>query len=230
MLCPVAFLGGWLHSHAPDLGLFRQGLVQNSLRRPEAEREVARQGAPTRRYNGKYRRGGATQHGGFAAGRSQDGGLKQPLIIPPTEDAIMAKSPGDSTERVTKIVEVAAAIVLHAGKVLVARRPPGGHLEGLWEFPGGKIRAGESPRDAVRREVAEEVGLDVLDTVYLHHQEFEYPERRVSLSFFLVDRFTGDATGRDGQEIRWVDVQKLTEVEMPAANREVVRMLMAQFS
>ena len=125
-------------------------------------------------------------------------------------------------------IVVAVAILIRDENVLLSRRRAGSHLEGLWEFPGGKVEPDESPTDAVRREVEEEVGLAVERAHPFHRLEFEYPERRIDLHFFLVTDFTGEMAAREGQEAEWVALENLDQHPMPAANSAVVAMLRDQ--
>lgn len=122
-------------------------------------------------------------------------------------------------------IVVAVAILVRDGNILLSRRRAGSHLEGLWEFPGGKLEPGESPLDAARREVAEEVGLVVEEARLFYRREFEYPGRRVDLHFFLVTEFAGEMTDHEGQETEWVALENLDQRPMPAANSAVVTML-----
>jgi 8-oxo-dGTP diphosphatase len=141
------------------------------------------------------------------------------------------RDPGREGRRSRKrdTVAIAAGIIVDGrGRILVARRLPGSHLEGLWEFPGGKVRPGESAEAAVRREVEEEVGLAVEETVFLHRQQFRYPDRAVEIDFFLARRFSGEPTPRQGQELAWVAPAELDCYPMPPANAAVIAMLRAQ--
>ncbi|MEO8486094.1 MAG: Nudix family hydrolase [Betaproteobacteria bacterium] len=99
---------------------------------------------------------------------------------------------------------VAAAVVLRAdGAVLLAQRPPGKPYAGYWEFPGGKLEPGETPRRALDRELAEELGLAVRDAAPWLVQEFVYPHAHVELHFFRVFAFDGEPVGHDGQAFAW---------------------------
>ena len=125
-------------------------------------------------------------------------------------------------------IPVAVAILIRDRRVLLSRRKAGVHLEGKWEFPGGKVEAGETPSETARREVLEEVGLTVEGLALFHREEFTYPDRVLDLFFFLVTGTQGEPRGREEQEIRWLPVAELEGVDLPAANRRVVELLMEQ--
>ena len=102
------------------------------------------------------------------------------------------------------ITRVAAAVVSRAdGCVLLAQRPAGKPCEGYWEFPGGKLEPGETPRHALDRELVEELGLVVRRASPWIVQEFVYPHAHVELHFFRVFAFDGEPHGHDGQAFRW---------------------------
>jgi mutator protein MutT len=123
-------------------------------------------------------------------------------------------------------IEVAAGIVLRAGRVLVARRRAGTHLGGLWEFPGGKIEGGETPSAALRRELAEELGVGVrvgpLWGILLHR----YPEREVRLHFLFAWIARGEPRAAAAEELRWVTPEELAELAFPGADRPLAAALL----
>ena len=112
----------------------------------------------------------------------------------------------------TKRIEVAAAVIHDdAGRFLLAQRPLGKAYEGYWEFPGGKVEPGESAAAAMRRELHEELGIDVdLDDVYPWlTRDFDYAHADVRLRFFRIYRWRGDLHGREGQPFAWQDFTQL---------------------
>ena len=128
------------------------------------------------------------------------------------------------------LTRIAVAVLHRDGRFLISRRPPGAHLEGLWEFPGGKVGEGEEPADAARREVREEVGLDLgADLEVFHREKFDYPDRLLEIYFYLVDEFVGEERAEEGQEIRWVASSELDDYPWPPANRKVLEVLKARF-
>ena len=102
------------------------------------------------------------------------------------------------------VTRVAAAVVVRAdGTVLLAQRPAGKPYAGYWEFPGGKLEPGESPRDALARELVEELGIVVRRAAPWIVQEHVYPHAHVELHFFRVFAFDGEPVGHDGQAFSW---------------------------
>jgi len=104
-----------------------------------------------------------------------------------------------------------------AGRVLIADRTRSHSLKDHWEFPGGKVKAGESLGAALRRELSEELGIDIGDTRHFHYIEHDYPEFSVAVDFFLVTAWEGTPDGAEGQSIRWVEAHELkAEILLPA--------------
>jgi mutator protein MutT len=128
-------------------------------------------------------------------------------------------------QRPTTTVVVAAAVVEIDGRFLVTRRQKGAHLEGFWEFPGGKCDAGETLQECLARELSEEldvpsrVGAEIFSTTH------EYPERSVELHFFCCELF-GDPRPMLDQKMRWVRRDELAALEFPPADAELIKILM----
>ncbi|MCU7375030.1 (deoxy)nucleoside triphosphate pyrophosphohydrolase [Paucibacter sp. O1-1] len=99
------------------------------------------------------------------------------------------------------------------------------HQGGKWEFPGGKVEANESVSDALIRELKEEVNLDVSSTTEFMDISHDYPDKHVRLDIHLVTDFSGNALGMEGQQVKWVEVQSLSEYEFPEANKPIVEKL-----
>jgi 8-oxo-dGTP diphosphatase len=119
------------------------------------------------------------------------------------------------------IVIVAACALLDAeGAVLIAKRPAGRPLAGLWEFPGGKVEAGEGPEDALIRELREELGIEIAagDLTPLTFASHAYPEFRLLMPVYLCRRWLGDVTAHEGQELLWVRPDALRLYDMPPAD------------
>ena len=121
-----------------------------------------------------------------------------------------------------KVVQVAAAVIERGDEICLARRPDHLHQGGKWEFPGGKMEAGESVLDAIRRELKEELNLDVAACEPLIQINHQYPDKAVCLNVVKVNQFVGEPQGMEGQEVRWVAMQQLQEFDFPAANVPIV--------
>ena len=122
-----------------------------------------------------------------------------------------------------KRVHVAAAVIRGAdGKILIARRADTQHQGGLWEFPGGKVEAGESVQVALGRELQEELGIAVKAARPLIKVQHDYPDKQVLLDVWEVSSFTGEPHGAEGQPLAWVTPRDLAEYEFPAANEPIV--------
>jgi 8-oxo-dGTP diphosphatase len=119
------------------------------------------------------------------------------------------------------IVLVAACALLNGeGKVLIAKRPLGRPLAGLWEFPGGKVDAGEDPETALIRELLEELGIEIVkaDLVPLTFASHAYPEFHLLMPLYLCKRWRGSIAAQENQELRWVKPDELSLYDMPPAD------------
>jgi 8-oxo-dGTP diphosphatase len=121
-------------------------------------------------------------------------------------------------------IVVTAAVVERTGAYLVTRRLRGTHLEGLWEFPGGKCEEGETHEGCLVRELREELGCEAVVGAKLLEVAHEYPERTVELHFFRCD-LKGQPQPLLGQEIRWVARKELRGLDFPPADDELIQML-----
>lgn len=110
-------------------------------------------------------------------------------------------------------------------RVLLAQRPPGKHLAGLWEFPGGKCEPNESPEHALRRELHEEVGVDIGTVEKLIAVPWRYPQKSIVLDVYNVDTYSGAVHGREGQALRWATLDEVATMPMPAADRPIIAAL-----
>jgi 8-oxo-dGTP diphosphatase len=123
-------------------------------------------------------------------------------------------------------IHVAAGVLAGArGEILVARRFDDAHQGGLWEFPGGKLEIGEDARTGLARELAEEIGISLDSARPLIRVRHDYPDRNVLLDVWRVTGWQGRVHGREGQELRWLSVDSLAALPMPAADVPVVTAL-----
>ncbi len=122
-----------------------------------------------------------------------------------------------------KRVHVAAAVIRGVdGRILIARRPEDKHQGGLWEFPGGKVEAGEAVSVALARELEEELAIRPTASRPLIQIRHDYPDKQVLLDVWEVTAFTGEPRGAEGQPLAWVSERQLLEYEFPAANTPIV--------
>ena len=116
----------------------------------------------------------------------------------------------------------AVALIDVEGRVLLAQRPAGKAMAGLWEFPGGKVESGESVEDALRRELREELGIEVIRSSALLDVHHDYGDKQVHLDVHVVWEFSGQAQGLEDQPLAWVAPQALAGHAFPAANVPIV--------
>ncbi|MBA4502447.1 Nudix family hydrolase [Marinobacterium marinum] len=122
-----------------------------------------------------------------------------------------------------RLIHVAAAVIRdRSGRILIARRPDDKHQGGLWEFPGGKVEAGEPVADALARELKEELGIQVTSARPLIRIPHHYPDKSVLLDVWEVDDFKGEAHGAEGQPVCWVMPDVLDDYAFPAANTPIL--------
>jgi 8-oxo-dGTP diphosphatase len=124
---------------------------------------------------------------------------------------------------------VAAGILCDAeGRILIAERLGGGPFQGLWEFPGGKIGDNETATQALSRELAEELGIEVTHCAAFMNLRHEYDDRIVTIEFFIVSDWVSEPVGREGQALRWVPREQLDAGELLPADVPVVEALQKQ--
>jgi 8-oxo-dGTP diphosphatase len=125
-----------------------------------------------------------------------------------------------------RTVTVAAGVVVEQGQVLLTQRKAGGHLAGMWEFPGGKVEPGEDPRDALRRELREELGIETVvgEIVDVAFHRYDDTDKAVLLLFFEASRVPGSAAPRavDVAAFEWATAEALVPGRFPPADVAVL--------
>lgn len=120
-------------------------------------------------------------------------------------------------------IHVMAAVIRDPQRrILIAKRPDNAHQGGLWEFPGGKLEAGETRLDGLRRELKEELGITVISARPLIDLQHDYTDKQIRLDVWEVGSFSGEAHGAEGQPVRWVTEKQLDGFSFPAANQPIV--------
>lgn len=128
----------------------------------------------------------------------------------------------------TAIMHVMAGVMLDAdGRVLIAQRLPGKHLAGSWEFPGGKREPGESPLDALTRELREELGIEVLHAEPLIQVPWRYGERELLLDAWQIRRWQGSPQSMEGQALEWIQAAQVDPAILAPADRSILQTLLS---
>jgi mutator protein MutT len=127
-----------------------------------------------------------------------------------------------------RVVEVAAGLIYREGRYLIAKRKPGAHLGGLWEFPGGKREADETLEECLRRELYEELSIQVDIPIPFRIIRHEYPEKTVELHFFHCAIERGQPRPVGCAELRWVLPRELSQYQFPPADRPIIDALQHQ--
>ena len=123
------------------------------------------------------------------------------------------------------MIHVAVGVIHRQNKILISQRLPHQHLSGYWEFPGGKVEPNEPVDDALKRELFEELNIQITEAEPLFCLSHHYPDKHVGLDVWLVESFTGKAIGNEGQQIRWVERSQLKEYQFPQANEFILEFL-----
>ena len=122
-------------------------------------------------------------------------------------------------------VTVACGIIIRDGLILAAQRSPVMSVPNKWEFPGGKIEAGETPEQALIRELQEEVGITPTQSSLFEKLEYQFPDRHITLWFWLVESWEGEPWGKEGQPAQWIAQYALNAEDFPPANAPVIEKL-----
>lgn len=125
-----------------------------------------------------------------------------------------------------KHTEIAVGIIRSQdGQIFITQRGEDSHLAGFWEFPGGKVEAGETPYQTLQREIAEEVDIHIHQSQFLKTVEHSYDDRDITIHAYLVEEWDGVPFAKEGQPSRWIDQEDLNADEFPDANRSIIEML-----
>jgi mutator protein MutT len=122
-------------------------------------------------------------------------------------------------------INVTAALIFQDGNILITKRPPGYHLAGMWEFPGGKQEPDESLEDCLEREIKEELDIEIRADRLFSTVRHEYEKKIVSLYFFECRHLSGDPKPVEFQEIKWVKPEDLNLYEFPPPDQEIIELL-----
>lgn len=136
--------------------------------------------------------------------------------------------PTTGPDGASRLVLVAAAALIDAdGRILLARRPPGKSMAGLWEFPGGKVERGETPEAALIRELAEELGIGTWASCLapLTFASHAYDDFHLLMPLFACRRWEGTPRPREAQEVAWTRINRIGEYAMPPADLPLVAAL-----
>ena len=142
--------------------------------------------------------------------------LKPPRQLVPPEQRVVTHPP---------INVVAGVIRRHDGRVLITQRLADDTLGGYWEFPGGKVEPGEEPAAALKRELAEELGIDAEIGAEIHYIVHAYPDRDVRLHFFNARILSGEPQKLEVADFRWVELNELMDYQFPEADRPLLKQL-----
>jgi 8-oxo-dGTP diphosphatase len=125
------------------------------------------------------------------------------------------------------VLVAACALIDPDGRVLIAQRPPGKAMEGLWEFPGGKIEPGERPEETVIRELSEELGITVKEPCLapFTFTSHTYPDFQLLMPLYVCRRWEGNVTAREHSALKWARPRDLNQYAMPAADLPLIPML-----
>lgn len=128
-----------------------------------------------------------------------------------------------------KSVEVAAAVIYKEGKYFATQRGYG-EFEGMWEFPGGKIEPGETPQEALKREIQEELGIDIEINAHLCTTEYDYPSFHLTMYCYLCNIISGQMELREHKSAQWLAPDSLDQVTWLPADKEVIEKIRSHTS
>jgi 8-oxo-dGTP diphosphatase len=140
---------------------------------------------------------------------------------------MVGSSPAMTAENKPVVLVVAVALIDADGRVLIAKRPEGKTLAGRWEFPGGKVAAGETPEAALIRELKEELGIDVTESCLgaFTFASHAYPDFHLLMPLYLCRKWKGTPAAHEHSALKWVRPGNLADYDMPPADKPLVAML-----
>lgn len=122
---------------------------------------------------------------------------------------------------------MAVGVILRDQQIFLTKRASHVHQGGKWEFPGGKVESGETTTQALHRELQEEVGIDTLACRHLMDIKHDYGDKKVHLEVYIVDQFLGEPSAQEGQEEAWYELNQLTTLVFPEANKPIIEALLS---
>ncbi|GAB5074055.1 8-oxo-dGTP diphosphatase MutT [Citrobacter sedlakii] len=129
-----------------------------------------------------------------------------------------------------KTLHIAVGIIRNPqNEIFITQRAADAHMANKLEFPGGKFETGETPEQALSRELQEEVGITPTTVTLFEKLEYQFPDRHVTLWFWLVEAWLGEPWGKEGQPGKWVAIEALREDDFPPANEPVIAKLKHAF-
>lgn len=145
----------------------------------------------------------------------------------------MSWQAGLSTEQIKKdriTVHAVAGLLMRDGKLLVAERPEGKPYSGYWEFPGGKVEDSETGDAAIKRELREELGIEVIQAEPWFEHLHAYPDKTVLLDLWRVTEFSGEPHGRENQVLRWASYEEILHLRLLEGNLEILSQIKSLFA
>ncbi|HTM64003.1 MAG TPA: (deoxy)nucleoside triphosphate pyrophosphohydrolase [Gammaproteobacteria bacterium] len=126
-------------------------------------------------------------------------------------------------------VHAVAGLLVRDGKMLVAERPEGKPYSGFWEFPGGKVENNEAGDEAIRRELHEELGIEVIKAEHWFEHLYAYPDKTVFLELWLVTDFAGEPVSRENQVLRWASFDEILHLKLLEGNLAIMSHIKSLF-
>ncbi|MGV2987348.1 8-oxo-dGTP diphosphatase MutT [Vibrio sp. E150_011] len=131
-----------------------------------------------------------------------------------------------------KRLHIVAGIIFNTDKseVYITKRPDKAHQGGFWEFPGGKVESSESAEAAIKRELFEEIDIQVTEIALFEHLLHDYADKSLAFDFFEINAFNREPFGKEGQQGRWVEIATLNDYAFPDANIPILNKVIEKYS